>query len=69
MRLPDDERDILARAGVTDLSAALTDFSETAAILAQLDLVITIDSAPAHLAGALGRPACQLVFSSIESHC
>ncbi len=37
-----------------DLSAeALLD---TAALMASLDLVVTIDSMPAHLAGALGRP-------------
>lgn len=35
---------------------ALRDFADTAALLAQMDLVITIDTAVAHLAGALGRP-------------
>ena len=39
---------------VTDLAPKLTDFAETAAVLQQLDLLITIDSAIAHLAGALG---------------
>jgi len=39
---------------VTDLAPILTDFAETAALLKQLDLLITIDSAVAHLAGALG---------------
>ena len=39
-----------------DLSPALTDFAETAAALGQLDLVITVDSAVAHLAGACGVP-------------
>ena len=39
---------------VTDLAPKLTDFAETAAVLQQLDLLITIDSAVAHLAGALG---------------
>jgi Tfp pilus assembly protein PilF len=33
----------------------LTDFAETAAVVAELDLVITVDTALAHLAGALGR--------------
>jgi hypothetical protein len=42
---------------VADLSASLTDFAETAAAIAALDLVITVDTAVAHLAGALGRPA------------
>jgi tetratricopeptide (TPR) repeat protein/ADP-heptose:LPS heptosyltransferase len=39
----------------------LEDFSDTAAIIAQLDLVITIDSAIAHLAGALGKPVWTLL--------
>ena len=64
--LPEDEAAILAEAGVTDLSAGLTDFAETAAILANLDLVITIDSAPAHLGGALGRPTWMLNRASSE---
>jgi Flp pilus assembly protein TadD len=37
-------------------TAALTDFGETAALIAGLDLVITVDTAVAHLAGALGVP-------------
>ena len=32
------------------------DFADTAALVANLDLVISVDSAVAHLAGALGRP-------------
>jgi ADP-heptose:LPS heptosyltransferase len=46
---------------VTDLSNELTDFSETAAAVAALDLVITVDTAVAHLAGALGRPVWVLL--------
>ncbi len=42
---------------VTDLSQQLTDFSETAAILENLDLLIAVDTSVAHLAGALGKPA------------
>ncbi len=42
--------------GLADQSAALTDFAETAALLAGLDLVVTVDTAVAHAAGALGRP-------------
>jgi hypothetical protein len=42
--------------GLTDLSAALTDFGETAAVIANLDLVITVDTAIGHLTGAMGRP-------------
>jgi len=39
-----------------DLSPLLTDFSATAALLMELDLLISVDTAAAHLAGALGRP-------------
>ncbi len=41
---------------VTDLGDRLRDFSDTAAAVAQLDLVITVDTALAHLAGAMGKP-------------
>lgn len=41
---------------ILDLSAELTDFAATAAIVAALDLVIGVDTAVIHLAGALGRP-------------
>lgn len=41
---------------VHDLSGRLEDLADMAAVLAQLDLLIAVDSAPAHLAGALGCP-------------
>jgi tetratricopeptide (TPR) repeat protein len=41
---------------IIDLGDRLGDFSNTGAIMSNLDLVITCDSAPAHLAGALGLP-------------
>ena len=37
-----------------DLGARLTDFADTAAVVAQLDLVVSVDTALVHLAGALG---------------
>jgi tetratricopeptide (TPR) repeat protein/glycosyltransferase involved in cell wall biosynthesis len=46
-----------AQAGkLYDGRSHLGDFADTAALLTQLDLVITVDTAVAHLAGALGRP-------------
>ncbi|MBM0743085.1 FkbM family methyltransferase [Phormidium sp. CLA17] len=44
-----------------DLQDQLTDFADTAAAIAQLDLVITVDTAVAHLAGALGKPTWTLL--------
>ena len=46
---------------VTDLDAAIGDFTDTAAFVCALDLVVTVDSVVAHLAGALGRPAWVMV--------
>ena len=39
----------------------LEDFSDTAALVAQMDLIITIDTSVAHLAGAMGKPVWILI--------
>jgi tetratricopeptide (TPR) repeat protein len=41
---------------IYDASPGLRDFADTAALVAALDLVISVDTATAHLAGALGKP-------------
>ena len=52
----DADRAALSASPLVDHGALLTDFAETAALVSELDLVITVDTAVAHLAGALGRP-------------
>ena len=42
--------------GFADLSADLADFGETAAVIANLDLIVTVDTAIGHLAGAMAKP-------------
>jgi hypothetical protein len=44
-----------------DLTDSSTDFHDTAALMAEIDLVITVDTAVAHLAGATGRPTWLLL--------
>jgi len=44
-----------------DWSCELSDFADTAALIANLDLVISVDTAVAHLAGALGKPVWLLI--------
>lgn len=46
---------------IEPLGPAIADFADTAAILANLDLLITVDTAPAHLAGAMGLPCWVLL--------
>lgn len=44
-----------------DLTVNINDFSDTAALIDQLDLIISIDTATAHLAAALGKPTWLLL--------
>jgi Tfp pilus assembly protein PilF len=58
LQLPPQSGDVAALPADTflDLSALQPNMAETAAIIMELDLVITVDTSIAHLAGALGRP-------------
>jgi ADP-heptose:LPS heptosyltransferase len=46
---------------VSNLDPAIKDFTDTAAFVSELDLVIMCDSSVAHLAGALGKPVWALI--------
>jgi Flp pilus assembly protein TadD len=50
-----------AELDAVNLGPELTDFTDTAAVISRLDLVICVDTAVAHLAGALGKPVWLLV--------
>ena len=54
-------KDLAASRRPINLDPHLTDFSETAAAIANLDLVLTVDTSVAHLAGAMGKPVWILV--------
>jgi len=53
----DADREAFAGFGIIDVTDQLRDFSDTAALLVCMDRVITVDTAAAHLAGALGLQA------------
>jgi hypothetical protein len=52
---PEEEQQLTA-AGVTRYPGAIASFADTAALIAHLDVVISVDTAITHLAAAMGRP-------------
>jgi tetratricopeptide (TPR) repeat protein len=57
----DEAAQLAAQPRLTHVGGELADFNDTAAVLSLCDLLITVDTAPAHLAGAMGRPVWVLV--------
>jgi tetratricopeptide (TPR) repeat protein len=56
----------LKKSKLVDLSSELKDFSDTAAAVSLMDLVISVDTSVAHLAGALGKPVWILLPQSAD---
>ncbi len=52
---------MLREHGVLELGRQFTDFADTAAVVAMLDLVIAVDTSVAHLAGAMGKAVALLI--------
>jgi hypothetical protein len=60
IRKPED-REIMMKTGIEDLSFWLQDFGCTAAAIDEMDLVISVDTSVVHLAGALNKPTWLLL--------
>jgi tetratricopeptide (TPR) repeat protein len=58
---PADEAVLRADGRIRSHAEALEDFSDTAALIEPMDLVISVDTSAAHLAGALGKPVFVLL--------
>ncbi|SAK91148.1 tetratricopeptide repeat protein [Caballeronia fortuita] len=63
----DDERAMMDRHGVIDIGPRLATFGDTARVLEQLDLLVTVDTGAAHLAGALNRPVWVMLSQACDS--
>jgi len=63
---PADQDALRRLPNLRDHSAALADFADTAALLSHMDLVISVDTAVAHLAGALALPTWLLLPFSAD---
>ena len=56
MDVTPEEQGLLSAAGVQGCGSLVSDWADTAALISTLDLIVTVDTGVAHLAGALGKP-------------
>jgi tetratricopeptide (TPR) repeat protein len=54
--LRDSDKEVLGGLDIVDMTGSLSDFDDTAGLVSCLDIVVTVDTSVAHLAGGLGRP-------------
>ena len=59
--LPPRDIDAYVAANLLNLAPEFRDFADAAAVISLLDLVIAVDTAFVHLAGALGKPVCVML--------
>jgi hypothetical protein len=57
----EEDAALLEEHGVLQLGQEFADFADTAAVIKMLDLLVTVDTSVAHLAGAMGQPVALLV--------
>lgn len=63
---PQDARTLRGHSSVLDIGDELTDFADSAAVISLLDLVVSVDTAVAHLAGAMAKPVWILLPFSAD---
>lgn len=61
-----EEQEQLEAHRITHIGDRLGDYADTAAAISKLDIVLSIDSAEVHLAGALGKPAWLLLGTGMD---
>jgi hypothetical protein len=66
LQVPPADPGVIAALRMVDLAGELTDFGETAAAIANLDLVITVDTAVPHVAAAQGVPVWGMIYEPAD---